>query len=248
MAVLEKFTLFPKLPAEIRLKIFELNIPTDRWVDLDYEPSCRLYPGLWRERGIFKVHHDIPTNLHVCREWREDALKKYKRFSLSLEPRDTGKGSIQRLVYFDPSRDTLQIGRVHSQRIEYLMDEIRQDYPSELPVDEDEMDQDFVGGPSIPADIVKFLNGVEILAFHFMYGYPEETARILRHVATFDNVNSVLVQKVCMSKYVLCQIEKGTLTQKGLKLPEWTREWELDVIKLEQVRNQRTQEDWLEHE
>ncbi|KAH7364568.1 hypothetical protein BKA65DRAFT_140829 [Rhexocercosporidium sp. MPI-PUGE-AT-0058] len=89
---LTAFSLFPKLPIELRIKIFADHLDT----------SSRLVHIYWNARQrVFKSSQAIPPLLHVCRESRYEALKTYE---LAFAPsREFAR------VYFCFERDVLMV-------------------------------------------------------------------------------------------------------------------------------------------
>ncbi|KAI5917959.1 hypothetical protein F4810DRAFT_715980 [Camillea tinctor] len=110
------FFLFTRLPIELRLTIWGLNLPRPRIVPIRCcygngasqlaSVSNEDQESLWRLSGLqnFKCTSSapIPVNLHVCGESRLDAMKRYKL--MFGTKRDPGR------VFFDPLRDTLYFG------------------------------------------------------------------------------------------------------------------------------------------
>ncbi|PVH88591.1 hypothetical protein DL98DRAFT_446996 [Cadophora sp. DSE1049] len=89
---LTAFTLFPKLPIELRVKIFDDYLST----------ATRLVHIYWHARQrVFKSSQAIPPLLHVCQESRYQALKKYQ---LSFAP----SPEFAR-VYFSFEKDVLMV-------------------------------------------------------------------------------------------------------------------------------------------
>ncbi|KAI2466027.1 hypothetical protein F4781DRAFT_407250 [Annulohypoxylon bovei var. microspora] len=100
------FPLFAKLPIELRFKIWACSLPGPRIVEI--KCSTEHPPQTSRPRRGDSRHvvctsiSPIPTNLHVCRESRREALKWYRPlFGSSPQP---GR------IYFDPLKDTLYFG------------------------------------------------------------------------------------------------------------------------------------------
>ncbi|KAI3337611.1 hypothetical protein HD806DRAFT_44544 [Xylariaceae sp. AK1471] len=100
-----RFYLFSQLPPELRLILWSFSLPESRIVTI--RCGARWVPGF---QGHLNDGQSIqcsspspvPTNLHVCRESRFEALGRYKLlFGLMGQP-----GTI----YFDPLRDTLYFG------------------------------------------------------------------------------------------------------------------------------------------
>jgi len=100
------FTLFPKLPPEIRLKIWRYITPGPRIVEIQYatEPKrlVESIPGTLRPVGPGWISKDPqPIVLHICQESRMEALKRYQ---LAL-------GTYENLIYVDFSVDILYFAR-----------------------------------------------------------------------------------------------------------------------------------------
>ncbi|KAL5320574.1 hypothetical protein ACEPPN_011384 [Leptodophora sp. 'Broadleaf-Isolate-01'] len=89
---LTAFTLFPKLPIELRIKIFADYLST----------ASRLVHIYWNARQrVFKSSQAIPPLLHVCQESRYEALKTYE---LAFAPsREFAR------VYFSFEKDVLMV-------------------------------------------------------------------------------------------------------------------------------------------
>ncbi|RYP56638.1 hypothetical protein DL771_011672 [Monosporascus sp. 5C6A] len=99
---------FPRLPAELRLKIWAENLPGSRIVTIRCSstssptPSsaCRSHDDDAAPR--FTSSAPIPANLHACRESRCEAMRQYRLlFGTCGEP---GR------IFFDPMRDILYFG------------------------------------------------------------------------------------------------------------------------------------------
>jgi hypothetical protein len=63
------FALFPKLPMELRLKIWKMARPEGRYILLEHSRK--------RRRAVFS-RAKVPALLHACQESRDIALKWYK--------------------------------------------------------------------------------------------------------------------------------------------------------------------------
>jgi hypothetical protein len=102
--IVPRFTLFPKLPLELRLKIWAYTMEP-RIVTIY---SQRLYDeanGSRTSRAMWWNSPDpVPTILHICHKSREEALKYYQRL---FKPSDR-----QAIIYFNFSKDTLRIGNI----------------------------------------------------------------------------------------------------------------------------------------
>ncbi|KAI8200409.1 hypothetical protein KHU50_006891 [Colletotrichum sp. SAR 10_65] len=106
---LDHFHLFPCLPAELRLKIWNFNLPPPRIVPIrcgakslsfaaDVHPAAQRRPST---SGCIS-YASIPVNLHVCHESRVEAMKSYRlSFGMTRKPGQ---------IFFDRSRDILYFG------------------------------------------------------------------------------------------------------------------------------------------
>lgn len=106
--------LFPRLPPEIRIKIWNFSLPEPRIVEVRcgsdaISDKCPNGPGLMSLESLFgdvagcRSAATIPVTLGVCRESRAETLRRYKpMFGFAGQP---GR------VYFDPQRDVLYFGR-----------------------------------------------------------------------------------------------------------------------------------------
>ncbi|KAH7160053.1 hypothetical protein B0J13DRAFT_119881 [Dactylonectria estremocensis] len=100
------FHLFCKLPTELRLKIWNHNLPQTRLVPIRCGSnwSSSLEPirsGLSSSTGCTSSAA-IPANLHVCAESRTEALKHYRlEFGFARGPGQ---------VFFNPDRDIMYFG------------------------------------------------------------------------------------------------------------------------------------------
>ncbi|KAI1504286.1 hypothetical protein F5X99DRAFT_56619 [Biscogniauxia marginata] len=101
------FSLFYHLPVELRLTIWDLNLPWSRIVPV----RCGAHPAFispdepwgWDSQLVQCTSSSpVPVNLHVCRESRIEAMKRYKL--MFGTKRDPGR------IFFDPLRDTLYFG------------------------------------------------------------------------------------------------------------------------------------------
>ncbi|KAI2631021.1 hypothetical protein GGR54DRAFT_635624 [Hypoxylon sp. NC1633] len=102
---LKTFHRFARLPTELRLKIWTCNLPGPRIVEIKCSTE-QLYTSELRQgdngAATFTSTSSLPVNLHVCRESRFEALRRYQL--LFKVPPQTGR------VYLDPLRDTLYFG------------------------------------------------------------------------------------------------------------------------------------------
>ncbi|GJN66694.1 hypothetical protein PLICBS_000713 [Purpureocillium lilacinum] len=101
-----EFHLFTQLPPELRLKIWNFNLPNSRLVPIrcgSGSPSLREAPA--RPLGCTTgctSGAPIPVNLHVCAESRAEAFKSYScAFGFARGPGQ---------VIFNPDRDILFFG------------------------------------------------------------------------------------------------------------------------------------------
>ncbi|KAL6913146.1 hypothetical protein ACHAPO_005091 [Fusarium lateritium] len=95
------FRNFCKLPTELRLKIWNYNLPPTRLVPIQYGSS---WPGSSDSPSWTGCTSPatIPTNLHACSESRSEALKYYGLgFGFARGPGQ---------VFLDPDRDILYFG------------------------------------------------------------------------------------------------------------------------------------------
>lgn len=97
---------FSRLPAELRWKIWALNLPGPRVVSIrcGSEPlSPARGPG--RHSSLLSgctSPAPIPVNLHVCHESRSEALRRYRpSFGIARQPGQ---------IFFDPDEDVLYFG------------------------------------------------------------------------------------------------------------------------------------------
>jgi hypothetical protein len=98
------FSLFPKLPIEIRLKIWgdakEIRIVETWWITQSLGPQTRIQPSDPHRRTVpNKGTASPPALLHVSRESRSEALKSYTLIGTH--------GDLSRQPYFDLQADTL---------------------------------------------------------------------------------------------------------------------------------------------
>ncbi|KAE8451999.1 hypothetical protein EG329_002164 [Mollisiaceae sp. DMI_Dod_QoI] len=100
-----KFTLFPQLPPELRLRIWFFALPRQRLVELKEDTTQPSYfPIAISERFIESVYSPtpVPSILHACKESRAEGLRHYKlTFRNQWGPTGTGR------IYFDASVDIL---------------------------------------------------------------------------------------------------------------------------------------------
>ena len=105
-SLVEIQTLFFHLPPELRLKIWNLNLPVMRLVSLNCggkSPSLK-EPTSCATMAFMGCTSDapVPVNLHVCAESRADALKTFRcAFGFARMPGH---------VFFNPESDILYFG------------------------------------------------------------------------------------------------------------------------------------------
>jgi 2EXR family len=107
------FTVFPKLSAELRIKIWKWVCFQPRNVDLWEVRVCDKYSPRYPGFIVYKSHTTTPAILHTSQEAREEGLKFYVRaFSTSgLVPDGrTGRWVTKHFpsqIYINPKCDTL---------------------------------------------------------------------------------------------------------------------------------------------
>lgn len=92
------FTLFPKLPPELRLKIIQIasNLPRILYIQLTG-------PKVTGTRLPYFCRDPVPAVLHVSQEFRKEALKSYK---LTFPARPTNGEMIEQPgVYYNSDAD-----------------------------------------------------------------------------------------------------------------------------------------------
>jgi hypothetical protein len=98
----EVFTCFPRLPLELRLKVFWRTLPGPRIVRLVFKERDYSYNNRSGVLSDMESYATIPVILHVCKESREEALRQYQlQFAI---------GSHLPNVYFNFKIDTLYFG------------------------------------------------------------------------------------------------------------------------------------------
>lgn len=100
---LDTFTLFPKLPLELRLKVWRFCFPKSREILIGINGSERY--GNYADDKVHELQRDIslPITLHICAESREETLRKYCLVwwkDIGREVKDW-----RRPICFDPERD-----------------------------------------------------------------------------------------------------------------------------------------------
>ncbi|KAG4420692.1 hypothetical protein IFR04_006180 [Cadophora malorum] len=122
--IFDKFTLFPKLPAEMRCKIWFYSLPGPRVVEIDWVRGAE---WVCRSESQF-----IPSGLlSANKESRDEFLKYYSPFlelaipvkvdvrKLGQIPYRIANGSI---TYIDPTIDTLYISANHYDRLSVTLE------------------------------------------------------------------------------------------------------------------------------
>ncbi|KAI1777938.1 hypothetical protein F4818DRAFT_330225 [Hypoxylon cercidicola] len=101
----QTFHCFAALPIELRLIIWTYNLPGPRIVDIKCNTESASTSELQQRNHTSTTcifTSSIPANLHVCKESRYTALRRYRL--LFRDPAKYGQ------VVFDPLRDTLYFG------------------------------------------------------------------------------------------------------------------------------------------
>jgi hypothetical protein len=116
---LDTFTLFPRLPLELRLKIWRRAFPKPRLVHIG--PSCSVCYCWSHDYLKAKVQH-IPllVTLRINSESRTETLKFY-----TVIWRDE-KDNLRQPLYFDHTRDKLYMGYCHDSDDQQLLDWVKQ--------------------------------------------------------------------------------------------------------------------------
>jgi hypothetical protein len=94
----ESFTLFPLLPPELRLKIWQIATDEPQTVELSCTPTSSYLP-----KGRWFSHNKPPVVFSICAESRDVALSHYS--TLTFSPDQVGVPWPK--LYFNFSRDTL---------------------------------------------------------------------------------------------------------------------------------------------
>lgn len=108
---LQNFTLFPQLPAELRLKIWFFAMPRQRLVEIMVDKTYDVLPtsvhqDKWSYIRTVRSPTRVPAMLHTCHESRLEALKHYHlSFGEDISSIDRRNARI----YFDPSVDVLYL-------------------------------------------------------------------------------------------------------------------------------------------
>jgi hypothetical protein len=119
---LDSFTLFQKLPLELRLKIWRSTFPKPRFVSLGRScigPSCKVcHHEVQRDQ-----HTPLPVTLGINSESRIETLKCYTVVLRQGEREERGqKDKRRRLIYFDHLRDKIYLADCCYWNSEELLD------------------------------------------------------------------------------------------------------------------------------
>ncbi|TEY60574.1 hypothetical protein BOTCAL_0180g00090 [Botryotinia calthae] len=107
---LTKFRCFPRLPLELRRKIWHIYFGPQlgRIIDIEWDPT---HP-VDKHHGYraTKVSSRAPLGLRnpICRDTRDEILRRYQLWSFDNRPE--GHHPPSRLTYFDPSIDIVYFG------------------------------------------------------------------------------------------------------------------------------------------
>jgi hypothetical protein len=95
------FTLFPKFPPELRLRVWKYALPGPRYIEVQL-----IYDEDWEESEVESVKSwnyvckdNVPVLFFVCRESRAEVVKRYQ----PLRPTEVGS----EVVYYNASVDVL---------------------------------------------------------------------------------------------------------------------------------------------
>lgn len=94
----DSFTLFPCLPPELRLKIWQTVAAQPQTVELSCTPTSAYLP-----EGRWFSHNKPPVIFSICSDSRDVALREYSILTLSSEQEGMPWG----LLYFNFAQDTL---------------------------------------------------------------------------------------------------------------------------------------------
>jgi hypothetical protein len=113
------FMLFPKLPIEIRLKIWREALPCPRVIDVVYDK----FETISQEMKVLRTNQPPPMMLHVCHESRQETMMIYSQIGNVA----TVDGLTCSYTVLDLSRDTLFVqlpaGDPHADDQELLLSE-----------------------------------------------------------------------------------------------------------------------------
>jgi hypothetical protein len=101
------FTLFPKLPAELRVKIWKFSTPEVRYI----QPYPFEYNYAFHPEDSTILGANPPSSFSVCRESRQEVLPLYKPFQLVPGPNSP-------TFYMNPEMDVLCLTYLHGKASE----------------------------------------------------------------------------------------------------------------------------------
>ena len=117
------FTLFPNLPTELRIKIWQYSLLGPRIIEAAYLPEPFF---------SFNGAHPPPV-FQACRESRDVALSVYKPLFESAVGKDHIHNTIKTLphIYINPTHDTIYISTpYYHDRGKFVYPESAQRYPN----------------------------------------------------------------------------------------------------------------------
>jgi hypothetical protein len=94
------FHFFPLLPAEIRVNIWNLSLPTSRVIRITCDQGIK--PTSQRYTRGFRANHPNPTQLMVNREAREETLQVFSPYFHT-------EVSLHACIYLAPKQDTVHL-------------------------------------------------------------------------------------------------------------------------------------------
>ncbi|CZR66207.1 uncharacterized protein PAC_16108 [Phialocephala subalpina] len=118
-----KFTLFPRLPAELRLKIWFFALPRQRLVEIMVNETFDSYlsdassEDRWSLVKSVRSPTSVPAILHTCNESRVEALKYYH---LSFGRNTSYSRNMNPRIYFDASTDVLYLNCHHFPLVTFI--------------------------------------------------------------------------------------------------------------------------------
>jgi hypothetical protein len=142
-----EFHLFPKLPPELRRKIWHYGLPGPRVMSFDFVQRSR------QSMPHFEANYGPPPLLHVCHESREVALESYELIFRS-------RGSSRPPFYFDLKRDTLCF-TMETTPIRIVL------FLEDMPVADVCRVRYLAVGSELPKDVVKYItqfHGLEVFS------------------------------------------------------------------------------------
>ena len=105
--LVSEFIFFPKLPVKLRQTIWEAALPGPRILELFYESDFD-DEAIERKNEVIRANLVPPTVLHVCRESRQVALKKYMGLGASYTTCFTLFNPAEDTIYFPWSKDGVE--------------------------------------------------------------------------------------------------------------------------------------------